>query len=171
MLRVIIALFFLALSYGQRLGRLGGNDFFGGDFNSGGREFHTDFNNGFDFGNQIGDVGGFQADFIGAPALGSGLSANSLGIDNSELGISTFDGIHSDRFGSLGAQGSGFSPSSFSSWDNGGFDSGFGQQDFLGGSQWGGGGNRRSSFTSGPGGFNQRSSRPSSQRRRRRPRY
>ncbi|XP_062569901.1 uncharacterized PE-PGRS family protein PE_PGRS36-like [Saccostrea cucullata] len=167
MLRVFIALCFLTLSYCQRNGRFGGSDFFGGDFNNGGR----DFNNGFDFGNQLGDVGGFQADFIGAPALGSGLSANSLGIDNSELGISTFDGISSDRFGGLGGQGNSFARSSISSWDNGGFDSGFGQQDFISGSQWSSGGNRRSSFGSGSGGFNQGSFRPTPQRRRRRPRY
>lgn len=167
-MKAVVGLLFLTFASCHVHNRFGGNRFMSprGNFFSDRRQLMSEFNNGVNFGNQIGDVGGFPADFIGAPALGVSPSANDLGIDNAGLGVSAFDGFSSDRSGRWGSQGSGFSSSS---WDNGGFDTNFGQQDFPGGSQWQSGGNQPSSFTSG--GFNDLSYRPSHQRGGRRPRY
>jgi hypothetical protein len=167
-MKSVVCLLFLTLASCHVHNRFGGNRFMSprNNFFSNRRQFMSEFNHGMDFGNQIGDVGGFPADFIGAPALGVNPSANDLGIDSASLGVSGFDGFSSDRSESWGRQGSGFSSSS---WDNGGFDSNFGQQDFLDGSQWQGGGSQPSSFTSS--GFNDLSYRPSHQRSGRRPRY
>ena len=169
MMKVLIALLCMAFTSGQMHDSFGGsfgsgNNFISGgtDFISGGNgRFSSDFSSGFD---QGGKGGGFSADFIGSPALGVGPSPNDIGFDNTGLGVSLFDGLSGqDRSGSWGSQGSGFS-----SWDNGGFDSNIGRQDFFGGgSQW--------NTDAGPGltsgGFNDFSSRPSRRPNSRRGRY
>lgn len=151
-MRALIFLLFLALVAGQN------PDMFGGDnFISGGQKFSSDFNNGFD---QMGNAGGFPADFIGSPARGLGPSANDFGLDNTGLGVSVFDGNSPGMSGSWGSQGSGFS-----SWDNGGFESNIGQPEIFGGggSAWNNIDNGNSRFSSG--GLNDVSFRDSSKPR------